>query len=60
MPNGYEFSWRRLPHTLRECLAELVEVRASATDAVWAAKLGPEPSEKWLAENWLTLRDEWL
>jgi len=58
--DDYKFSWRRLPAGLRRCVAELVGVRPSATDAVWAAKLGEQPDLGWLAENWLTLRDEWL
>ena len=60
MDNGYKFSWRRLPAGLRTCVAELVGVRPSATDAVWEAKLGEEPDLAWLAENWLTLREYWL
>ena len=58
---GMRFSWRKLPAGLRDCLADLVEVKPNTNDAVWSAAVGSEsPSTEWLADNWLYLRDEWL
>ena len=59
--NGMRFSWRKLPQDLRDCLADLADVKPNTNDAVWTAALGSDsPTADWITDNWLALRDEWL
>jgi len=60
MRSDYEFSWKKLPKSLRECLADIEGLKANANDVVWSAKLGAAPDLGWIAGNWLSLRNDWL